>query len=245
MPLYICATIGTTPSGAIDPIAELGKVAREFKVWLHIDGAYAGSACICPEFRHYLDEVELANSISLNPHKWFLTNMDCCCLWIKEPVFLVDSLSTDPEILSNKASKFKGVVDYKDWQIALSRRFRALKLWIVIRRHGLANLMYHIRTDIGIAKRFEEFVSKDERFEIVVPRNFALVCFRLKPKKEGEGAELNSKLLDAINSSGKAFMTHAVLGGVYVIRCAIGTTMTEQHHVDALWKLIQKKADDL
>ncbi|XVF30925.1 hypothetical protein REPUB_Repub16aG0101200 [Reevesia pubescens] len=245
VPIFLCATIGTTPSGAVDPIAELGKVSREYKLWLHIDAAYAGSACICPEFNHYLDGVELANSISMNPHKWFLTNMDSCCLWIKEPKFLVDSLSTNPEILRNNASKLKSVVDYKDWQVALSRRFRALKLWVVIRRHGLANLMYHIRSDINMAKRFEAFVAEDERFEIVVPRKFALVCFRLKPKQEAEATELNSKLLDAINSSGKAFMTHAVLGGIYVIRCAIGTTLTEEHHVDALWKLIQEKADQI
>nr|KJB82335.1 hypothetical protein B456_013G190100 [Gossypium raimondii] len=243
VPLFLCATIGTTPSGAVGPIAELGKVAMEFKRWLHIDAAYAGSGCICPELRHYLDGVELANSISMNPHKWFLTNMDCCCLWIKEPKLLVDSLSNDPEILRNNASKSKAVVDYKDWQIALTRRFRALKLWVVIRRHGLANLMYHIRSDIAMAKRFEALVGEDERFEIVVPRKFALVCFGLKPKVEEE--DLNCKLVEAINSSGRAFMSHAVLSGIYVIRCAIGTTLTQQHHVDALWKLIQDKAQSL
>ncbi|KAK5772969.1 hypothetical protein PVK06_049271 [Gossypium arboreum] len=243
VPLFLCATTGTTPSGAVDPIAELGKVAMEFKLWLHIDAAYAGSGCICPELRHYLDGVELANSISMNPHKWFLTNMDCCCLWIKEPKLLVDSLSTDPEILRNNASKSKAVVDYKDWQIALSRRFRALKLWVVIRRYGLANLMYHIRSDIAMAKRFEALVGEDERFEIVVARKFALVCFRLKPKVEEE--DLNCKLVEAINSSGRAFVSHAVLSGIYVIRCAIGTTLTQQHHVDALWKLIQDKAQSL
>ncbi|TYJ01960.1 hypothetical protein E1A91_A13G191400v1 [Gossypium mustelinum] len=216
VPLFLCATIGTTPSGAVDPIAELGKVAMEFKLWLHIDAAYAGSGCICPELRHYLDG---------------------------EPKLLVDSLSTDPEILRNNASKSKAVVDYKDWQIALSRRFRALKLWVVIRRHGLANLMYHIRSDIAMAKRFEALVGEDERFEIVVARKFALVCFRLKPKVEEE--DLNCKLVEAINSSGRAFMSHAVLSGIYVIRCAIGTTLTQQHHVDALWKLIQDKAQSL
>ncbi|OMO84665.1 Pyridoxal phosphate-dependent decarboxylase [Corchorus capsularis] len=245
VPLFLVATIGTTPTGAVDPIAELGKVAKKYDIWFHIDAAYAGSACICPELRPYLDGVELANSISMNPHKWFLTNMDCCCLWIKEPKFLVESLSSDPEILRNNASGSKSVIDYKDWQIALSRRFRALKLWVVIRRHGLANLIYHIRSDISMAKRFEEFVAKDERFEIVVPRKFALVCFRIKPKEEVEGNELNRKLLEAINSSGKAFMTHAVVGGIYVIRCAIGTTLTEQRHVDDLWKLIQEKTQSL
>ncbi|OMP08362.1 Pyridoxal phosphate-dependent decarboxylase [Corchorus olitorius] len=174
-----------------------------------------------------------------------LTNMDCCCLWIKEPKFLVESLSSDPEYLRNNASESKFVIDYKDWQIALSRRFRALKLWVVIRRHGLANLMYHIRSDMSMTKRFEEFVTKDERFEIVVPRKFALVCFRINPKEGVEGNELNRKLLEAINSIGKAFTTHAIVGGIYVIRCAIGTILTEQRHVDDLWKLIQEKAQSL
>ncbi|KAL7216120.1 hypothetical protein ACSBR1_028126 [Camellia fascicularis] len=146
----------------------------------------------------------------MNPHKWFLTNMDCCCLWVKNPSTLVDSLSTSPEILRNKATESKKVVDYKDWQIALSRRFRALKLWLVIRR------------------------------------KFALVCFRLKPRRsEEDGSKLNWKLLEEVNSSGKAFMTHAVVDGTFLIRCAIGGTFTEEQHIDRLWKLIQEKAADL
>ncbi|KAK9292944.1 hypothetical protein L1049_020926 [Liquidambar formosana] len=245
VPLYICATVGTTATGAVDPVEPLGHIAKEHKVWFHIDAAYAGSACICPEFRHYLVGVELADSISLNPHKWFLTNMDCCCLWLKNPKSLIDSLSTDSELLRNSASDSKAVVDYKDWQIALSRRFRAMKLWVVIRRNGLANLMVHIRSDVNLAKRFEAMVLEDDRFEIVAPRRFALVCFRLKPKVDdgdGDGSDLNRRLLDAVNSSGRAFMTHAVVGGVYVIRCAIGSTLTEEQHVDDLWKLVQEKA---
>ncbi|XP_022760137.1 tyrosine decarboxylase 1-like [Durio zibethinus] len=242
VPFYICATIGTTACGAVDPIAELGKVANKYKLWLHIDAAHAGSACICPEFRHFLDGVELANSVSMNPHKWFLTNMDCCCLWVKEPRYLVDSLSSNPEYLENNASKSKAVVDYKDWQVALSRRFRALKLWIVIRRHGVANLMHHIRSDISLAKQFEALVAKDDRFEIVVPRKLVLIFFRLKPKHELDSGELNCKLLDAINSSGRAFMTHGVVGGIYAIRCVIGATLTEERHLKDLWNLIQEKA---
>ena len=242
VPLYICATIGTTACGAVDPIAELGKVADEYKLWLHIDAAHAGSACICPEFRHFLDGVELASSVSMNPHKWFLTNMDCCCLWLKEPRFLVDSLSSNPEYLGNNASESKAVVDYKDWQVTLSRRFRALKLWIVIRRHGVANLMHHIRSDIILANQFEALVAKDDRFEIVVPRRLVLIFFRLKPKHELDSRELNCKLLDAINSSGRAFMTHGVVAGIYAIRCVIGATLTEERHVKDLWNLIQEKA---
>ncbi|KAE8679721.1 putative Tyrosine/DOPA decarboxylase [Hibiscus syriacus] len=204
VPLFLCATVGTTPTGAVDPIAELGEVALKYKLWLHVDSAYAGSACICPELRHYLDGVELANSISMNPHKWFLTNMDAV--------------------------------------IPLSRRFRALKLWIVIRKHALANLMYHIQSDIAMAKCFEALVRKDERFEVIVPRKFALVCFRLKPKMKED--EWNWKL-EAINSSGRAFVSHAVVGGIYVIRCAIGATLPQEHHVVNLWKLIQEKAQSL
>ena len=126
VPMYLCATVGTTGCGAVDPIEGLGLVANEYGVWLHVDAAYAGSACICPEFRHYLDGVELADSFSLNPHKWLLTNMDCCCLWVKSPSSLQDSLSCNAEYLSNNASETKAVIDYKDWQVALSRRFRAM-----------------------------------------------------------------------------------------------------------------------
>ncbi|GMP67053.1 hypothetical protein CsSME_00027173 [Camellia sinensis var. sinensis] len=246
VPLFLCATIGTTALGAVDSLEGLGQVAKDYEVWFHVDAAYGGSACICPEFRQYLNGIELVDSISMNPHKWFLTNMDCCCLWVKNPSTLVDSLSTSPEILRNKATESKKVVDYKDWQIALSRRFRALKLWLVIRRYGVANLMEHIRSDIKLAKKFEGFVVEDERFEVVVPRKFALVCFRLKPRRsEEDGSKLNWKLLEEVNSSGKAFMTHAVVDGTFLIRCAIGGTFTEERHIDGLWKLIQEKAADL
>ncbi|GMI63434.1 aromatic aldehyde synthase [Hibiscus trionum] len=242
VPLYICATLGTTACGAVDSIGELGRVANEYKLWLHIDAAHAGNACICPEFRYFLDGVELASSLSMNPHKWFLTNMDCCCLWLKEPRFLIDSLSSNPEYLENNASKSNVVVDYKDWQVTLSRRFRALKLWIVIRRHGVENLMRHIRSDVELAKQFEALIAEDERFEIVVPRRIVLVLFRLKPKHGLDGNELNRKLLDAINCSGRAFLTQGVVGGIYAIRCVVGATLTEERHMKDLWSLIQEKA---
>ncbi|XP_074269474.1 tyrosine decarboxylase 1-like [Silene latifolia] len=243
VPLYVCATIGTTPSASVDPIHGLGLVARAYGTWLHVDAAYAGSACICPEYRHYLDGVELADSISMNLHKWLLSNMDCSCLWLKTPKTLVDSLSTKPEILSNKATDFGDVIDYKDWQIALSRRFRALKLWIVISRCGSANLMAHIRSDIELAKYFESLIEQDTRFELVVPRKFALVCFRLRPiGVDASGNVMNQKLLEDINSSGEAYMIHAILGGTFTIRCAIGGCLTEKNHIDKLWNLIQEKA---
>ncbi|KAK8611531.1 hypothetical protein V6N13_131579 [Hibiscus sabdariffa] len=146
------------------------------------------------------------------------------------------------EYLENNASKSNVVVDYKDWQVTLSRRFRALKLWIVIRRHGVENLMRHIRTDVDLGKQFEALIAEDERFEIVVPRRIVLVFFRLKPKHGLDGNELNRKLLDAINSSGRAFLTQGVVAGIYAIRCVVGATLTEERHMKDLWNLIQEKA---
>ncbi|KAF2288252.1 hypothetical protein GH714_005298 [Hevea brasiliensis] len=155
-PLFLCATVGTTACGAVDPIRELGEIAKKYNLWFHIDAAYAGSACICPS----------SGIIWMQPHS------------------LINSLASDAEFLRNSASESNNVVDYKDWQIALSRRFKALKLWVVLRRHGLSKYYVHIRSDVNLAKRFESLVSTDKRFEIVVPRRFALVCFRLKPIME-------------------------------------------------------------
>ncbi|ERM99170.1 tyrosine/DOPA decarboxylase 2 [Amborella trichopoda] len=250
VPLYACATIGTTSSTAVDPLEGLGRVTRDFGVWLHVDAAYAGSACICPEFRHFLDGVELADSYSMNAHKWFFTNLDCCCLWVKNPDALVQSLSTNPEYLRNKATESKMVVDYKDWQIALSRRFRALKLWMVLRSYGVSNLRNFLRSHVRMAKQFEGLVNADPRFEIVVPRTFAMVCFRLAPPtgsrwETDNGEELNKALLEAVNSTGLAYMTHAVVGGVYMIRFAAGGTLTEERHISAAWRLLQEQADAL
>ncbi|KAK1355067.1 Tyrosine decarboxylase [Heracleum sosnowskyi] len=245
VPLFLCATVGATPSSSVDPVEELGLLAKNYGLWLHIEAAYAGSAFICPEFGHYLQGIEFADSISINLHKWLLTNMDCSCLWVNNPSVLLDSLSMTDEVLRNEASESKKVVDFMDWQIATSRRFRALKLWFVLRRYGVNNLMTHIRSDIELAKHFEALVKSDNRFEVVVPVKFSLVCFRLKPKKEETEESLkvlNWKLMEAVNSSGRAYMTHAVLGDIFVIRCAIGTSLSEEKHVSELWKLIQEKA---
>ncbi|KAL5979871.1 hypothetical protein ACLOJK_038983 [Asimina triloba] len=175
VPLYLCATVGTTGCGAVDPVEGLGRVAREHGVWFHVDAAYAGSACICPEFRPYLDGVDFADSLSMNAHKWLLTNMDSCCLWVKSSNSLTGSVSTDPDILENKATSAK-----------------AIKLWLVLRAHGVESLRSHIRSDVALAQHFEELVCKDPRFEVVAPRNFALVCFRLKAAAEEEDGYLDS-----------------------------------------------------
>ncbi|KAL3643684.1 hypothetical protein CASFOL_014499 [Castilleja foliolosa] len=257
VPLFLCATIGTTSSTAVDKLGPLCDVAEEFGLWVHVDAAYAGSVCICPEYRHFIDGVEKAHSFSFNAHKWFLTTLDCCCLWVKEPRALVDALSTYPEYLRNKASEQKQVVDYKDWQITLSRRFRSLKLWMVLRSYGVANLRKFLRSHVKMAKNFEGMVGMDKRFEVVVPRNFATVCFRIVPAeidagnhqqvvtKEEAANNFNAKLLERINESGEIYMTHAVVGGEYVMRFAVGASLTENRHVILAWKVVQEHASAL
>nr|BAC41515.1 tryptophan decarboxylase [Ophiorrhiza pumila] len=247
VPIFLCTTVGTTSTAAIDPVSEVAKVANDFNIWVHVDAAYAGSACICPEFRQYLDGIELVDSFSLSPHKWLLCFLDCCCLWLKKPHLMVKALSTNPEYLRNKRSEFDGVVDFKDWQIGTGRRFKALRLWLVMRSYGVENLKRHILSDVQMAKMFEGLVKSDPRFEIIVPRAFALVCFRLNPGKgyddEIDKEILNKELLDLINSTGRAYMTHTKAGGIYMLRFAVGTTLTEEHHVYAAWELIKECTD--
>uniref|UniRef100_A0A166I255 Tyrosine decarboxylase n=1 Tax=Daucus carota subsp. sativus TaxID=79200 RepID=A0A166I255_DAUCS len=245
IPLFLCVTIGTTPSTAVDPLATLSEVAKKYKLWVHVDAAYAGSACICPEFRHFLDGLENVNSFSMNAHKWFLTTLDCCCLWVNDPSALIKSLSTYPEFLRNHASESNKVVDYKDWQIMLSRRFRALKLWFVLRSYGVEKLREFIRVHVEMAKYFEGLVAMDQRFEVVVPRLFAMVCFRVVCCGENDVNEINEKLLESVNQSGRIYVSHAVLDGVYVIRFAIGATLTDYSHVSAAWEVVQEHADAL
>ncbi|XP_062201574.1 tyrosine decarboxylase 1-like [Phragmites australis] len=251
VPLYLCATVGTTGLGAVDPVRELGEVARRHGMWLHVDAAYAGSAAICPEFQGYLDGVELADSVSMNPHKWFLTNMDCCCLWVAKPSALIAALSTDPEYLKNVGTgggtAKPAAIDHKDWQISLSRRFRAIKLWVVLRRYGADGLRTHIRQHVTAAKWFERVVAADERFEVVAPRRFSLVCFRIRPSFAGDGTvdNVNRELLAVVNASGRAFMTHFVVDGKFVIRLAVGGAATEMRHVRDVWELLQHKAEDV
>ncbi|XP_072148217.1 tryptophan decarboxylase 2 isoform X1 [Setaria viridis] len=244
IPFFICATVGTTSSSAVDPLPELGQIAKAHDMWLHVDAAYAGSACICPEYRHHLNGIEEADSFNMNAHKWFLTNFDCSLLWVKDRSYLIQSLSTNPEYLKNKASQANSVLDFKDWQIPLGRRFRSLKLWMVLRLYGVENLQSYIRKHIGLAKYFEELVISDSRFEVVTPRTFSLVCFRLLPlaSDQDNGYKLNYGLMDAANSSGKIFISHTVLSGKFILRFVVGAPLTEEQHVFAAWKVLQDLA---
>ncbi|KAK2972616.1 hypothetical protein RJ640_015416 [Escallonia rubra] len=233
IPLYLCCTVGTTSSTAVDPLGPLCDVAKEYGIWVHVDAAYAGGACICPEFRHFLDGVEGANSFSFNAHKWFFTTLDCCCLWVKHPSALISALSTNPEILNNKATESKQVVDYKDWQMALSRRFRALKIWLVLRSYGVTGLSDFIRGHVKMAKHFESLLVADKRISPLAVLN------------NEDFNEFNRNLLESINASGGAYMVQAVVRGVYVIRLAVGPTLTEYQHVNKAFKLVQDHANAL
>jgi aromatic-L-amino-acid decarboxylase len=179
-PTYVCATIGTTSTTAIDPLRAIGGICRQEGVWLHVDAAFAGAACVCPEFRWMIDGVGLADSFVFNPHKWLLTSFDCSALWVRERRALIDALSITPEYLRNAASDAGAVIDYRDWQIPLGRRFRALKLWFVIRHYGVQGLRDYIREHVRVAAVFEDLVRADGRFEVVFPRTLSLVCFRLQ-----------------------------------------------------------------
>jgi tyrosine decarboxylase len=243
VPTYICATVGTTSSNAVDPVGAVADVAATFNAWVHVDAAYAGSACICPEFRHHIDGVERVDSISMSPHKWLLTCLDCTCLWVRDAHRLSDSLETNPEYLKNDVTDSGEVTDLKDMQVGVGRRFRGLKLWMVMRTYGTAKLQQHIRSDVAMAKAFEGLVRADDRFEVVVPRNFALVCFRIRASgamTEEVADEMNRVLMDRLNRSGKAYLAHTVVGNRFVLRFAVGSSLQEERHVRSAWELIKK-----
>lgn len=232
-PFFVCATVGTTSSTAIDPVRAIGERCREHGLWLHVDAAMLGTAALCPEFRWIHDGVELADSYCFNPHKWMFTNFDCDVLWVRDRAALINTLTVLPEYLRNKATESGAVFDYRDWHIPLGRRFRALKLWFVIRHYGVEGLRELVRHHVRLAERFESLVRGDERFEVCAPRTMNLVCFRLR----GDDAA-NEALLERVNASGRAYLSHTKLDGRYTLRMSIGQTRVEARHVDAAWELI-------
>ena len=239
-PFFICGTIGTTSSTAVDPIREIGEISKEENCWFHIDAAALGSAMVCPEFRHLIDGVELADSYCFNPHKWLFTNFDCNVFWVANRSELINTFSILPEYLRNKATESGEVFDYRDWHIQLGRRFRALKLWFVIRHYGIEGLQYHIREHVKLANMFRKWVEESEDFELVVEPSMNLICFRHKSSDD-----FNMKLMNSVNETGKMFFTHTKLKGKVVLRMNIGQTNTQKHHVENAWKLIKASANKL
>jgi aromatic-L-amino-acid decarboxylase len=233
-PFFVSATVGTTSSNAMDPLSAIGPICRENRLWLHVDAAMSGTAALCPELRHIQDGVEHADSYSFNPHKWMFTNFDCDCFWVKSRKHLIEALSILPEYLRNEATSSGAVIDYRDWHVPLGRRFRALKLWFVIRHYGVEGLRHHVRRHVELARMFAEWVRRDPRFELAAPAPLNLVCFRHRG-----GDAVNEELLRKLNASGNLYLTHTKLDSRYTLRMSIGQTHTEERHVRAAWELIQ------
>jgi aromatic-L-amino-acid decarboxylase len=240
IPCFVCATVGTTSSNAIDPVTDIGRICRDHNLWLHVDAAMSGTAALCPEFRRIHEGLEFADSYCFNPHKWMFTTFDCDCFYVADRKSLIQTLSVLPEYLRNQATESGAVIDYRDWQIPLGRRFRSLKLWFVIRHYGVEGLQHHIRRHIELTRQFSGWIKDDERFEIAAPVPLNLVCFRHKG-----GDEANQKLMDRLNQSGDLYLTHTRLNDRMTLRVCIGQTYTEEKHVKKAWKRIQQESDGL
>jgi aromatic-L-amino-acid decarboxylase len=240
VPCFVCATVGTTSSNAMDPIPEIARVAQHHNLWLHVDAAMSGTAALCPEFRHLQNGVELADSYNFNPHKWMFTNFDCNSFWVADRKALIQTLSILPEYLRNQATESGAVIDYRDWHIQLGRRFRSLKLWLVIRHYGVEGLQHHIRRHVELAQQFASWVRSDQDFELAAPVPLNLVCFR---HKAGDAA--NQSIMDRLNRSGDLFLTHTKLNGQLTLRLCVGQTNTQARHVERAWKRIREEAEKL
>jgi len=238
VPCFVCSTVGTTSSNAIDPVREIARVCREYGLWLHVDAAMSGTAALCPEFRFIHDGLEFADSYTFNPHKWMFTNFDCNCFYVADRKHLIQTLSILPEYLRNQATESGAVIDYRDWHIQLGRRFRSLKLWFVIRHYGIEGLQYHVREHVRLAQQFAEWVQGDSRFELAAPAPLNLVCFRLK-----SGDQANQALMERLNASGDLFLTHTRLDGKFTLRLCVGQTNTGKRHVEKAWHRIQEESE--
>ena len=234
-PIFVCATVGTTSSTAIDPVNEIGKICKEFGIWLHIDAAMAGPAALCKEYRFINDGLNYADSYNFNPHKWMLTSFDCSIFYVADRSQLINTMSILPEYLKNKTSTSESVFDLRDWGIPLGRRFRALKLWHVINYYGVSGLQEFIRTHMENTKVLRSWIEKEKDFEIVTPTPLTLICFR-----HTKGNNFTEKLLNTINESGKAYMTHTKLNDQYIIRFSVGQTSTTINHLKETWNYIVK-----
>lgn len=265
-PAIVVATIGTTSTTAIDPVETIGEICAEYGVWLHVDAAYAGAAAVCPELRWTHAGLDRADSYCFDPHKWLLTGFDCDAFWVADRAELVEALTVMPEYLRNAVTDSGAVIDYRDWQVPLGRRFRALKLWFVLRSYGAAGLRAHVRSGVAHAAWFADQVRADDRFEVVTDGPFSLVCFRLRDQPDGDclaprgsaaadgrpdptgtarSDELNAALLERVNADGRVFLTHTRVAGRFTLRLAVGAPRTERRHVATAWQLIADAATDL
>ena len=235
-PFCVVATVGTTSTSSMDPVPEIADIAEEHGLWLHVDASYAGAAAILPELRFILEGAERAHSVVMNPHKWLLIPLDLSAFYTREPEILRRAFSLVPEYL--KTEENPAAVNYMDYGVPLGRRFRALKLWFVMRHFGREGVADMIRSHIGYAQKFAELVRNDPRFEVVAPVPFSLVCFRFRGSDEQ-----NRALMDSINTAGLAFLSHTVLNGRLVLRLAIGNVATRWNDIEQVWQYVKNWAD--
>jgi len=241
-PCCVIATICTTGTTAVDPLRAIGEICANNDIWLHVDAAMGGTALILPEFQWMLDGREFIDSFVFNPHKWMFTNFDCSAYFVKNPGHLIKTFEIMPEYLKTRT---RGKVnDYRDWGIPLGRRFRALKLWSVIRMYGVKGLQEKIRYHLELARQLAEMITREKDFEILAPVTINVVCFRYKPEglEMTEINKVNETLNHQLNDSGKIYLTHTVLNGIYTLRMVTGQTNVRMEHVEKAWDLIRNTA---
>jgi aromatic-L-amino-acid/L-tryptophan decarboxylase len=246
VPACVIATVGSTSSTAIDPLLAIAEVCRKYGAWLHVDAAYAGTAAIVPELRHLFEGMEHADSVVFNPHKWMLVNLHCTAYLVRDRETLLRTFQATPEYL--RTARDAEVTNYRDWGIQLGRRFRALKVWFVIRSYGVEALRDLVRTHVGLARELASWIEDSEDFERMAPVPFGLVCFRYRPGGLPDGPDvdrINQTLLSRVNSTRRVYLTHTQLGGRYVIRLVVGQRQTERSHIEEAWRLIQESAASL
>jgi aromatic-L-amino-acid decarboxylase len=234
----VVATVGTTATTSVDPVPAIAEQCAAAGAWLHVDAAYAGSAMVCPEHRWAFECIERADSVVVNAHKWMLTPMDCSLLWTSRPDDFRRAFSLIPEYLRTPSAE--DALSLSEYGPALGRRFRALKLWAVLRCHGRSGLIDHVRSGVALAEAFERWVREEPGWELCAPRHFSVVCFRLI----GPDADArNRALLEAVNASGEIFISHAVLNGRYVLRLAVGQLSTTEVDVRHAWEVLCREAN--
>jgi aromatic-L-amino-acid decarboxylase len=242
LPLACVATVGTTSMTSIDPVPEIARICRRENVWLQVDGAYGGVLAIVPEYRHVLAGVEDADSLVVNPHKWLFTPFDCSAFYIKRPDVLKRAFSLVPEYLVTREQD--DVVNYMDYGVQLGRRFRALKLWMIIRAFGVNGLIERLRAHCALAREFASWVEQDPDWELLAPVPFSLVCFRYAPRglPESERDARNEAIMHAVNAGGDVFLSHTKLRGKFTLRLAVGNIRTERRHVALAWERLRETA---
>ncbi len=242
-PVCVVATLGSTGRSGFDPLRAIGEICRAHGIWLHVDAAWAGSALVLPEQRWMIDGIERADSFVFNPHKWLFTNFDCTAFFVRDPDALTRTFAIQPEYLRTREGE--AVINYRDWGIQLGRRFRALKLWFVIRSYGAEGLREKIAAHIAWARELAEQVEAAADFELLAPARLAMLCFRYRPSLAEDSERLNAlnqRLLEALNDSGQLYVTHTRIDGAYAIRFNIGQTSSERRHVQEAWTQIRDTA---